>query len=67
MSENNYCPSLEETLSDVENNSNDDWKSIDEIQDDSVVVNNDGWANFDNTNINSNVNYSAFKYISFKN
>ncbi len=58
MSQNNNFPSLNGISSVVLNNSNDDGRSIDEIQDDLTVVNNNGWANFDNTNQNSKVNHS---------
>jgi len=58
MSQNNNFPSLNGISSVVLNNSNNDGKSIDEIQDDLTVVNNNGWANFDNANQNSEVNHS---------
>lgn len=50
MSHINNFPSLDEipsNSSDLKTNSNDD----------SIVVNNDGWANFDNSNLNSKVDY----------
>jgi len=57
MSQNNNSPSLNGISSVVLNNSNDDGGFIDEIQDDLTVANNNGWANFDNTNQNSKVNH----------
>ncbi len=64
MSQNNNFPSLNNGISSVVlNNSNNDGKSIDEIQDDLTVVNNNGWANFDNANQNLEVNHSWIERI----
>jgi hypothetical protein len=56
MSQNNIIPSPLTSSDALDNSNDDDWKSVDEIQDDLKVINNDGWANFDNTNQNSKVN-----------